>query len=130
MGSETVTFTAEQIERIATAADTGIPGQVDFDGGEVPARDTETVYVEELRIDGTTQIALDLGGKLPQSCEVAFSGKATVDGFLRKGDRIRVEATLLVKGASADDKLDKQTGIVTEAVQKHKAVFTDLRVID
>ena len=118
------TVTAEQAERFASAA--GLPGQTDFNGGEVPA---ETVYVEELRIDGTTQMALDVGGKAPQTCEVTFTGRAVVDGFLRKGDRIRVKAVLLVKDASVADKLDKQTGIVTEAVQKHKAVCADLRVI-
>lgn len=88
---------------------------------------SETVYVEEIRFDGTTQIALDVGGKRAQTCEVAISGKAAVDGFLRKGDRLLAEVDLLVVSAGAQDKLDKSTGIVTESVQKHRAVVMDLR---
>jgi hypothetical protein len=88
---------------------------------------SETVYVEEIRFDGTTQIALDVGGKRAQTCEVTISGKATVDGFLRKGDRLTAEVDLLVVSAGGHDKLDKSTGIVTESVQKHRAVVMDLR---
>jgi hypothetical protein len=98
--------------------------------GPMPPRETdagETVYVEEIRIDGTTQIALDVGGKQPQACEITFTGKATVNGYFRKGDRLRIsDGVILVTSEGAKDKLDKQTGIVTECTQVHSGKLVDL----
>ena len=103
-----------------------IPGQQDILGGEVPR--VESVYVEQIRVDGTHQIAIDFGGKQAQSCSLSISGKVDVDGFFRKGDRIRGTFEAVVTGAGAKDKLDKATGIVMEAEQTHSAKITDLIV--
>ena len=92
-------------------------------------RDGEVVYVEEIRIDGTRQTALDVGGKAPASAAVSFSGKATVDGSLRKGDVIEGTFRAVVRSASVKDVVDSKTGIVTEAAEKFTAQIVDV-VID
>ena len=89
-------------------------------------RDAETVYVEEIRIDGTTQTALDVGGKVPGSAVVSFSGKATVMGSLRKGDVLTGEFRAVVRSAASKDVVDKKTGIVTEAEEKFSAQIIDI----
>jgi hypothetical protein len=99
------------------------PGQQTIDGGEV-----QSVYVEQIRVDGTTQVAIDFGGKQAQTAKLTLAGGAEVDGFFRKGDRIRGTFEAVVVSVGAKDTLDKQTGIVTEAVQTHTARVVDLVV--
>jgi hypothetical protein len=99
------------------------PGQQTIDGSEV-----QSVYVEQIRVDGTTQVAIDFGGKQAQTAKLTLSGAVEVDGFFRKGDRLRGAFEAVVTDVGAKDKIDRQTGIVTEATQTHKARITDLRV--
>jgi hypothetical protein len=99
------------------------PGQQVIGGGEV-----QSVYVEQIRVDGTTQVAIDFGGKQAQTARLTLSGAVEVDGFFRKGDRIRGTFEAVVVGVGGKDTLDKQTGIVTEAVQTHTARVVDLIV--
>jgi hypothetical protein len=99
------------------------PGQQTIDGGEV-----QSVYVEQIRVDGTTQVAIDFGGKQAQTARLTLSGSVEVDGFFKKGDRLRGTFEAVVVGVGGKDTLDKQTGIVTEAVQTHTARVVDLIV--
>ena len=92
--------------------------------------ESESAYTEHLRVDGTRQIALDLGGKLATSAVLKLSGKAEVDGFYRKGDRVRFSGEALIVSVTAKDKLDKPTGIVMEAEESYAAVIVDLQVGD
>ena len=92
-------------------------------------RDGEVVYVEEIRIDGTRQTALDVGGKQPASAGLTLSGRVTVDGSLRKGDVIEGTFRAVVRSAAVMDVVDKKTGIVTEAAEKFTAQIVDV-VID
>jgi hypothetical protein len=99
--------------------------------GAMPPREMnggDVVYVEEIRIDGTTQTALDLGGKRAASATCTLSGKVTVDGSLRKGDVLMGTFRAVVRGAGSKDKVDKQTGIVTEAAEKFTAELVDLEL--
>jgi hypothetical protein len=140
--------------REAEEAASVIPGQQDIDGGEVPSgrevieeqadpgegetglpprpgdepAEEVSSYVEEIRVDGTTQVALDFGGKRPMTATLSLSGKATVDGFYRKGDRLRGSFEAVVVGVAGKDKLDKPTGIVVEAAQAHTAKMVDIRI--
>lgn len=88
----------------------------------------ETVYVEEIRIDGTTQTALDVGGKRALSATLTVSGKATVDGSLRKGDVLTGTFTAVVRGVASKDKVDKASGVVVEAEEKFTAQLVDLEL--
>jgi hypothetical protein len=115
-------MTGATVEAATNGADP-TPGQQMIDGGEV-----QSVYVEQIRVDGTTQVAIDFGGKQPATCTLTIGGTAVVDGFFRKGDRIRGTFEAVVNGAGSKDKIDKQTGIVTEAVQTHTARVVDLVV--
>jgi hypothetical protein len=99
------------------------PGQQTIDGSEV-----QSVYVEQIRVDGTTQVAIDFGGKQAQTARLTLSGAVEVDGFFRKGDRIRGSFEAVVVGIAGRDKIDKQTGIPVEAVQTHTARVVDLVV--
>jgi hypothetical protein len=99
------------------------PGQQTIDGGEV-----QSVYVEQIRVDGTTQVAIDFGGKQAQTARLTLSGAVEVDGFFRKGDRIRGSFEAVVVGIAGRDKIDKVTGIPVEAVQTHTARVVDLVV--
>lgn len=107
-------------------------GQQTIDGGEVPASSnghvSSAVYVEQIRVDGTTQVSIDFGGKRAQTCKLSVRGGAEVDGFFRKGDVIRGTFEAVVDGAGGKDKVDKQTGIVTEAVQRNTARITDMHL--
>lgn len=103
-----------------------IPGQQDINGHE-PRPET---YVEEIHVQGSTQMPLDFGGKHPMSATVTISGKAVVDGFYRKGDRLRGTVELVVTGVSGKDTIDKPTGIVVDAVQAHTAKIVDLVLDD
>jgi hypothetical protein len=99
------------------------PGQQTIGGGEV-----QSVYVEQIRVDGSTQLAIDFGGKQAHTAKLTLSGSAEVDGFFRKGDRIRGTFEAVVVAVGAKDKIDKATGIPMEAVQTHTARITDLTV--
>jgi hypothetical protein len=85
------------------------------------------VYVEQIRVDGTTQVAIDFGGK-QRDARHAHAAAAEVDGFFKKGDRLRGTFEAVVVGVGGKDKIDKQTGIVIEAAQTHTARITDLIV--
>jgi hypothetical protein len=116
---------ARELEREAGPAVGAMPtpGQQTIGGGEV-----QSVYVEQIRVDGTTQLAIDFGGKQAHTAKLTLGGSAEVDGFFRKGDRIRGTFEAVVVGVAAKDKIDKQTGIPMEAVQTHTARITDLLV--
>jgi hypothetical protein len=107
----------------AAAEASPTPGQQTIDGGEV-----QSVYVEQIRVDGTTQVAIDFGGKQAQTARLTLSGAVEVDGFFRKGDRIRGTFEAVVVGIAGRDKIDKVTGIPVEAVQTHTARVVDLVV--
>lgn len=97
----------------------------EMDGGE-------TVHVEEIRVDGTTQLGMfDAGGKSPESASLRLSGGKIllVDGrAFAKGDTIRFEGTAVVREVALRDRPDPKTGVVVSAEQKHVAQITDLRV--
>jgi hypothetical protein len=97
------------------------PGQQTIGGGEV-----QSVYVEQIRVDGSTQLAIDFGGKQPHSARLTLGGSVEVDGFFRKGDVLRGTFEAVIVSVGAKDTLDKKTGIVTEAAQTHSARITDL----
>jgi site-specific DNA-cytosine methylase len=81
------------------------PGQQTIGGGEV-----QSVYVEQIRVDGTTQLAIDFGGKQAHTAKLTLGGSAEVDGFFRKGDRIRGTFEAVVVAVGAKDKIDKADG--------------------
>jgi hypothetical protein len=91
-------------------------------------RDGEIVYVEEIRVDGTHQTALDVGGRTAQSAALSLSGKATVIGSFRKGDVIEGRFKAVVRSAASTDKVDKKTGIVTDAADKFTAQIVDFEI--
>jgi hypothetical protein len=99
---------------------------------EMDAGGDEEVYVEEIRVDGTTQLGLfNSGGKAPDSASLRLSGGRILllDGqAFRKGDTIRFSGTAVVREVAQRDKPDGKTGIVVSAEQKHVAQITDLRV--
>lgn len=110
-----------------------IPGQQTIDGSEVPpASQNGNGHIEEIRVDGTTQLGLiDFGGKRPQSATIRLTGGEyeLLDGrAFRKGDVIRFEGTAVVDFVGGKDKVDRKTGIPVTAVQKHTAYIADLRV--
>lgn len=103
-------------------ARTPLQGQQTIDGQEV------RVPVEEIRVDGTRQLALGVGGKEPTSCKLTLSGSAAVVGRFDKGERITGTFEAVVVAATAKDKLDKQTQIVTECGLVLAAKLVDLEV--
>jgi hypothetical protein len=107
-------------------ARTPLPGQRTIDGQEVQ------VPIEELRVDGTTQLGLiDFGGKRPQSASLRLVGGKVLlaDGrAFSKGDVIHGSFTAVVNEVGAKDSHDPKTGIVVSAEQKHSARITDLQV--
>lgn len=104
----------EQQERLGTA-------------GQEPAPP-----VEEIRVDGTTQLGMfDAGGKQPTTATIALTGGKVMllDGkAFRKGDVIEFSGTAVVREVSQSDKADPKTGIVVSASQDHRAQITDLVV--
>jgi hypothetical protein len=86
---------ARELEREAGPAVGAMPtpGQQTIGGGEV-----QSVYVEQIRVDGTTQLAIDFGGKQAHTAKLTLGGSAEVDGFFRKGDRIRGTFEAVVVG--------------------------------
>jgi hypothetical protein len=113
----------------------GIPGQRDFEGGEVRQKDGGTIvetFPEEIRVDGTTQLsAFDVGGKRAGAASVRLSGGkvALVDGkAFSKGEVIHFSGTAVVREVGQRDKPDPQTGIVVSCEQKHVAEIVDLRI--
>lgn len=117
-----------------------IPGQQNLNGREVPEqkmlqKDGGQIvdsYPEEIRVDGTTQLAaFDVGGKRAQSSSIRLSGGKILlmDGkAFRKGDVITGMFTAIVREVGQRDKPDPQTGIVVSAEQKHVAQIVDLTV--
>jgi hypothetical protein len=110
------------------------PGQQTIDGGEIPAapQNGNGPHIEEIRVDGTTQLGLiDFGGKQPQSATITLRGGAyeLLEGrAFRKGDIVHFEGTAVVYDVGATDKTDGKTGIVVSAKQRHVARITDLIV--
>jgi hypothetical protein len=101
--------------------------------GEMPPRDPDPQPpVEELRVDGTAQLAaFDCGGKRPAEATLKLTcGPITLsDGqAFRKGDTLRFSGEAVVREVKQKDAVDKQTGIVIACVQAHGAVITDLRL--
>lgn len=104
-------------------------GQQDLDGGEV----TEPApHLEEIRVDGTTQLGLiDFGGKRPTSAVIRLTGgsyKLLEGQAYAKGDVVTFSGTAVVNDVGAKDSHDPKTGIVVSAEQRHSARITDLRV--
>lgn len=132
---------AETAERLRAAAESPIPGQTTVEDmippGDLPEPDghdepAETVYVEEIRVDGTTQLGMfSSGGKAAGSASLRLSGGRIMllDGrAFRKGDTIRFSGTAVIREVAQRDTPDRATGIVVSAEQKHVAQITDLRV--
>jgi hypothetical protein len=133
---------AETAERLRDAAGLGEPieGQTDLSHfiaeageavGPMPPREMdagETVHVEEIRVDGSTQLALDCGGRLADESKLTLSGSASVRGFFKKGDRITGTFEAVVDGVGSKDKYDKQTGVIKDTAQSHSARITDMTV--
>lgn len=88
--------------------------------------------IEEIRVDGTTQLAMfDLGGKQATASTLTFTGGTVrlVDGqAFAKGDVIRFEGTAVINEVGQKDDHDPKTGIVVAASQKHGARITSLVV--
>lgn len=109
------------------------PGQTDVFGGEVKQKDGGEIvvsYPEEIRVDGTTQLAaFDLGGKRPGGATLRLTGKVTLeDGTgLSKGEVITGRFTAVVREVGQKDKKDNATGIVVSCEQRHGAEIVDLR---
>lgn len=103
-----------------------IPGQQDFNGRSIES------FPEEIRVDGTTQLAaFDVGGKRAQSASIRLSGGKVLllDGkAFSKGEVIHFSGTAVVREVGQRDKPDPKTGIVVSAEQKHIAEIVDLRV--
>ena len=110
----------------------GIPGQLDFSGREVPAPETAETYPEEIRVDGTTQLAaFDMGGKRATTSSIRLTGgRAQIeDGkAYSKGEVVRFTGTAVIREVGQRDKPDPQTGIVVSCEQKHLAEIVDLRI--
>jgi hypothetical protein len=133
---------AETAERLRDAAGLGEPieGQTDLSDfiaeageavGPMPPREMdagETVHVEEIRVDGSTQLAFDCGGRLADESKLTLSGSASVRGFFKKGDRITGTFEAVVDGVGSKDKYDKQTGVIKDTAQSHSARITDMTV--
>jgi hypothetical protein len=60
----------------------------------------ETVHVEEIRVDGSTQLALDCGGRLADESKLTLTGSAKRARLLPKGDRITGTFEAVVDGAA------------------------------
>jgi hypothetical protein len=110
-----------------------IPGQQTIDGHEIPAaQNGNGPHIEEIRVDGTTQLGLiDFGGKQPQSATLRLTGGEyeLLEGrAFQKGDVVRFSGTAVVDFVGGKDKTDRKTGIVVSAKQKHTAYITDLIV--
>jgi hypothetical protein len=101
--------------------------------GAMPPRDPDPQPpVEELRVDGTTQLGIfDPGGKKPTSATLTLGGGAfdVMDGkAYRKGDVVTFSGTAVVREVKDRDKVDRKTGIVVSCKQAHWAEITDLSV--
>jgi hypothetical protein len=134
----------ETAERFAQAAAEGgdgvppvVPGQTTITGEEVghpyePSDEPGTGApppIEELRVDGTTQLAIDAGGKAPTKVALTLKGaKVLVHGHFRKGDRITGTFEAVVDSYTSKDKTDRETGIVTECDATFGATVTDLEL--
>lgn len=98
-----------------------------------PAVADEYTYLEEIRVDGTTQLGMfDAGGHKPDGSSLRLSGGRIqlVDGkAFRKGDVIRFEGTAVMREVAQRDTPDPKTGVVVSTEQKHVAQITDLRVV-
>lgn len=113
-----------------------IPGQQDIDGGEAPSASSEPVETlfptDDLRVAGTTRLGtLNVGGKAPSVATLKIAGievKAADGQAFRKGERLHVEGVLYVDGEAGKDIVDRKTMVVTDAVQKHTAIWVDLVV--
>jgi hypothetical protein len=110
------------------------PGQQTIDGDEVPAETPVTPVIEEVRVDGTTQLGLiDFGGKRPQSATVTLTGgqfELEHGTAFRKGDDILFAGRARVTAVGGHDVLDTKTMIATTAVQKHIARIHGLHTGD
>lgn len=91
--------------------------------------------LEEIRVDGTTQLGLfNGGGKQPGTATLTIkigSAKLVLETgqAFRKGDTFAFQGVAKVTEIAQKDTTDKQTGIVVSAEQKHVAVILDLRVV-
>lgn len=108
---------------------------VDGDGDSQAAGDASSPLdspVEELRVDGTTQLGLfSAGGKEPTSATITLSGGKfeLLDGkAYAKGDVIRFEGYAKVIEVKQRDREDPKTGITVSCAQGHTARITDLQV--
>lgn len=107
-----------------------IPGQQDFSGAVQPPQGVEA-YPEEIRIDGTTQLAVfDLGGKKAGGATLRLVGKVslTEGQGLSKGEVLKFSGVAVVREVGQKDKKDNATGIVVSCEQKHVAEIVDLRL--
>lgn len=91
--------------------------------------------LEQITIGGTTQLGLfDAGGKKPGTAKLQLKiGTAKIvlepGQAFKKGDTFGFEGVARVIEIAQKDTIDKETGIVVSAEQKHVAVILDLRVV-
>jgi len=110
-------------------------GQQDVFGGEVRQKDGGDIvetYPEEIRVDGTTQLAaFDMGGKRATTSSIRLTGGRALieDGkAYSKGEVVHFSGTAVIREVGQRDKPDPQTGIVVSCEQKHLAEIVDLRI--
>lgn len=103
-------------------------GEMQTRPGEEPAGVVDDVFVEENRVDGTTQFAIDFGGDQALDGTLSISGSFP-SGFFRKSDVISGTFTARVVAVTGKDKLDKKSGVVKETGQSHSAALTAVRIL-
>jgi hypothetical protein len=86
---------------------------------------------EEIRVDGTTQLTLNTGGKAPTVGKLKLRvGAITLapGRAYEKGARLYFEGVMEVRGITQMDKVDKKAGVVVDCEQTHVADIVDLVV--
>jgi hypothetical protein len=121
-----MTTLVDELNEAAGITDHAVNGTPD------PSQESIYVPIDEIRVDGTTQLDLfDLGGKKPASASIRLTGGkvALLDGkAFRKGDTIQFSGTAVITAVTQQDKRDSATGIAVSCEQQHRAQITDLTV--
>ena len=87
-----------------------------------------TIAPDQLVVQGSKQMSL-FEGKAPATSLLKLKGvTVTIDGAFAKGEVIRFTGSARIVSEGAKDKLDKDTGMVVEAVAENSAVVLDLEI--
>ena len=87
-----------------------------------------TIAPDQLVVQGSKQMSL-FEGKAPATSLLKLKGvTVTIDGAFAKGEVIRFTGSARIVSEGAHDKLDKDTGMVVEAVAENSAVVLDLEI--